>query len=168
MVASLLFASAPEARAGFILSVDDEGDCQAGGTNCDVYLFDDGDGIINYTGLIDNWAVTMTIGMSKPAIGDGEPEMQFNSVDLSSSKNGGTIYLSLTDTDFTSPEDVTNWTTAIFGSTTGTFSLDVYVNGDNQVFSTSGTQVADFQYVASFFEQTVLQQATLEANSPFS
>lgn len=92
-------------------------------------------GRIRYAGGIGNFVINLTTGQSKPVLGSADmPELSLASVDVSSG-TGGTFTIKLTDTDFDTPDGLTQWVTTVEGATTGTLAFDVYVGADNAEFS---------------------------------
>lgn len=143
---SACFASV--SHAAFILHIDDDLDA----TNGRTVIFDgDSDGLISYTGGYGNFSVVVTTGVSQPLLQD-PAKIDLNSIEVSGS--AGTLYIWLTNTDFTAP---VNELTADFGGTTQgdvsfEFSYDVantefggsiFASGDSASAATAGTAFSD-------------------------
>lgn len=97
-------------------------------------------GIVGYTGPIGSqWIVTVSSGASKPELGSAaQPRMDLNSFNFSSD-SGGTIYVELTDTDFTGTGPAT---VALGGVTAGTLHLKTFMDPANAEFAQT-TLIAD-------------------------
>lgn len=157
--ASMLVAAASDARAGFVLELSDAtttvtvSDGGAGDTDADA-------GEIRYSGSIGIFGINLTTGRSKPVLGSTiEPEMQLNSVDVSSSLGGGTLTIRLTDTGFT-PAGATNWIASVIGATAGSLSFDAYIGLDNQEFSTDAA-LAGFNALTGIFAESTSSQVDI-------
>ena len=85
-----------------------------------------------------NWAVNVTTGLSKPALGTADiPMLDLNSVSVSS-VGGGTLNIWLTDTGFTGTANEVNALAAIGGTIAsgGSVSFKTYRDTSNTAFGT--------------------------------
>lgn len=93
---TVLFATAQKAKAVFEMQLTD-------GTAANTVTLVDtnGTGVLSYDGKIGNFSINVTTGLSKPALPAQPPQLDLNSVDVTSSLGGGTLYITLEDTGFT-------------------------------------------------------------------
>jgi hypothetical protein len=98
----------------------------------------DGDGIVSFGGPLAGWAINLTSGLSKPALGSANmPILDLISFNLSSDSTGS-INIWLTDTDFTGLTSPTSLTAAIGGTTFGgNISYQTYFDPSNTAFGTA-------------------------------
>ncbi len=93
---AVLVATAQNAKAVFEMQLTD------GKAADTVTLVDtNGTGVLSYYGSIGNFTISVTTGLSKPALPAQPPQLDLNSVDVSSVTGGGTLYITLEDTGFT-------------------------------------------------------------------
>jgi hypothetical protein len=105
----------------------------------------DADGVVLFIGSLGNFSVNVTTGLSGPALAGPYPHMDLNSVNLANPA-GGTIQIALSQTGFTSPADVLPFLVTWGGTLSGlgsTASIDVFIDTDDALFSTNGTNVGD-------------------------
>ena len=125
-LALLLGAVAAPANAGFILTLESEGTTVTIADN----MADDLDaraGAISYFGSIGEFDLILSGGVSKPFI---ENKMDLFSLTVSGS--GGTLIVSLTDTDF--DQTVSRAGFGIGGTTTGTVGYEAFLDDSNAEF----------------------------------
>jgi hypothetical protein len=97
-----------------------------------------GDGIVIFSGGLGNWIWNIASGFSKPAIGSAvAPELDLNSVNLSSSGPAGTVNIWLTDTDFSAQTSLANMMAAIGGTTSGSINYRTFMDAGNTAFGTT-------------------------------
>jgi hypothetical protein len=97
-----------------------------------------GDGIVIFSGGLGNWIWNIASGFSKPALGSAvAPELDLNSVNLSSSGPAGTVNIWLTDTDFSAKSSLTDMMAAIGGTTSGEISFRTFMDAGNAAFGTT-------------------------------
>jgi hypothetical protein len=97
-----------------------------------------GDGVVVFSGGLGNWIWNIASGFSKPALGSAVlPELDLNSVNLSSSGPAGTVNIWLTDTDFNAKPALTNMMAAIGGTTSGEISYRTFMDSGNAAFGTT-------------------------------
>ena len=89
-------------------------------------------GVVSSTASVGNWGVNVTTGLSYPVIGASDkPELDLNSVNVTSGQLGGTLEILLEDTYDTLGEfndSITGFQFAVGGTTRGTVDYKVYVN----------------------------------------
>jgi len=91
-------------------------------------------GGVLYNGALGVFIVNITTGITKPLIGGMDyPMMDLNSLNLSSS-SAGTLTIKWTDTGFTLPDTLSGFNSFIGGTTTGTVTLDTYLDEKNDAF----------------------------------
>ena len=116
--------------------------------------FDD-NGTVLFVGSVGSWVFNVTIGLADPMNGD---DASTSSLDLASlnvsgrSETGGTLYISLTDTDNMVPYGDTNYYVGVGGNTDGTVTFASYVDSTNAAFGT----------------ETLLYETAVLTGSPFS
>lgn len=130
--AALFVAMSAPAEAAFKLSVSD-------GVGAPIVITDNGSGdasaLVGKITVVDvvdgNWSVDAT-GLSKNQLGSASsPEMDLNSIDVSSG-TGGTVTIMLTDTGFTNA--LTSILTSIGGTTDGVISYSLFWDPSNTEF----------------------------------
>ncbi len=130
LLASALFCA--PAQATLILSISD-GDETVTSTDFD------SDGAVVFIGSVGDWVFNVTIGVADPLNGD---DLTTSSLDLTSinvsgtSESGGTLYISLTDTDNNVPIGETNFYVGVGGNTDGNVSFTSYIDTTNAEFGT--------------------------------
>jgi len=131
----MLFVSS--AQATLTLSISD-------GLDTDTVTDLDGNGGVLYIGSIGDWILNITIGVADPFIGDSNTSrLDLSSLNVTgSSESGGTLYISLTDTDNDVPVGETGYSIDIGGTTGGSISFQSYVDSSNTPFGT-GTLLYD-------------------------
>ena len=146
----------PAAHAVLTLSLDDGG----GPT---IVTDDDGDGVVSYGGVLTNFTINATTGVSKPAL-IGTPSLfDLNSVNVSN--GAGTLVLELSDTDFTTPGMLL--TAAIGGTTDGSVSYEAFVNTANgDPFQ--GTLIDSEAFSETPFAGSDMLALSLTPGSPYS
>lgn len=92
-------------------------------------------GAVTFVNLLDpQWFVNVTTGLSKPLLGSpSTPELDLNSVNVSSLPGAGWLDIELTDTGFT-PTTGANFLAAIGGTTGGSVSFTTYFDSSNAEF----------------------------------
>jgi hypothetical protein len=97
-----------------------------------------GDGVVLFLGGLGNWFLNVAAGISKPALGSADaPELDLNSLNLSSSGAATTVNVWLTDTDFTAKSAAVGLVAAIGGTTSGTISYRTFYDSSNTAFGTA-------------------------------
>jgi PEP-CTERM motif-containing protein len=126
------------------------------------------DGVVLFTGSLPGWAVNITSGLSKPAVGSAEaPLLDLASVNLSSSfGTSGSIDIWLTDTDFTAIPTQASVLSAIGGTTSGTISYQTFFDPSNTPFGTANLLTSVGPFGSAAFSSTA--DATLSSTDPFS
>ncbi|MCC7049682.1 MAG: PEP-CTERM sorting domain-containing protein [Alphaproteobacteria bacterium] len=102
-------------------------------------------GALTFIGPIGNFTVNVASGLSNPALAAPYPHLDLSSVNVASAA-GGSLTVRLSQTGFTSLDTARSFATSWGGTLSGTgstASFDVFVNPDDGLFSTTGTQVAD-------------------------
>ena len=96
-------------------------------------------GVVSYSGPVGSqWLITVNTGTSKPALGSAaQPDIDLNSFDISSA-TGGTLFVDLTDTEYTGSGPAT---ANIGGNTAGTVIVKTFVDYANTPFG-QGTLIA--------------------------
>jgi len=100
-------------------------------------------GVVVFNGSIDNFTVAVATGISKPVVGGlSLAQLDFSAVTVTSD-SGGTLTISLTDTDYGPGSGDTTLTSEIGGVTDGTTTFQGYLDPGNHEFGmdcTSGFQ----------------------------
>jgi hypothetical protein len=97
-----------------------------------------GDGIVAFNGALGNWTLNVATGISKPALGSADtPELDLNSVNLSSAGAASTVNIWLTDTDFSAKSSLVGMVAAIGGTTSGQISYRTFYDAGNTAFGTA-------------------------------
>jgi len=98
-------------------------------------------GSIVFIGAVGGFNVQTATGLSKPAVGSAIVAVMDFSVVTTTGASGGTLVISLTDTDFGAGSGDTTLTSSIGGTTTGTTSFQSFLDTANTEFGTSGATV---------------------------
>ena len=132
-----------------------------------------GAGAVTFIGSVGNFSTNVVTGTAVPALSPPSPHLDLNSVDVASAA-GGTLVIKLSQTDFNSTDALLKFLTSWGGTISDqipdpnscpgcSVDLDVYVNLDNGLFSTTGTQVADFNFLnEGVFGNTNLANAAVD------
>lgn len=136
-VAATLIATmalAHNAQAAFVMSLEDTGT----GDYVQIYDGSGNDsggplGVISYSGIVGNFDINVTTGISKPVIGPGA--LDLNSINVSSG-SGGTLVVRISDTDFTGPAPAT-YNAAYGGTTDGAVDFSFLYDVGNSEFGGS-------------------------------
>jgi len=108
--------------------------------------------VVYTTAMGPEWLVNVTTGLSKPLLGfAGAPELDLNSVDVSS-MSGGWLDIELTDTGFTA-QDAAYFLASIGGTTNGSISYRTYMDSSNLAFG-QGTELTSFSALGPAFSNT--------------
>ena len=139
LVATL--ALAHSAQAAFVMSLEDTG------TGDYVQIYDGAGndsggplGVISYSGIVGNFDINVTTGISKPAIGLGTIDL--NSINVSSG-NGGTLVIRISDTDFSGPTSAL-YNAAYGGTTDGSVDFSFFYDAGNTEFGGSSFASGSF------------------------
>ena len=90
--------------------------------------------VVVLSSLGSAWSVNVTTGISKPVLGSPSiPELDLNSVNVSTSGGPAWIDIELTDTGFTE-QDAVAFVAAIGGTTSGSISYKTYFDASNEKF----------------------------------
>jgi hypothetical protein len=147
--AGALFTAASDAQAALKLELSDSS------TTVTVTDNNPGDhsstsGKISYSGSIGIFGINLSTGYSKPVLGSAtEPELQLNSLDVSSSFKGGTLTIKLSDTGFTTT-GATHWISSISGATSGSVGFSAYITESDG----SSTNVANLDGLNGLFSES--------------
>lgn len=127
--ACLLFAS--PAQATLILTLSD-------GTNTQTITDVGDDGAVLFVGGLGDWILNVTLGVGDPLIGDtNKARLNLSSLNVMGwSESGGTLTISLTNTDVSVPYGDTSYSVDIGGTTDGWISFQSYVDSTNTAFGT--------------------------------
>jgi hypothetical protein len=128
-VGSLILAA--PAQATLILTLSD-------GTESVTSTDLDADGAVIFIGSVGDWVLNITTGVTDPLIGDdSSSRLDLSSINVTGSSNsGGTLYISLTDTNNTVPIGDTHYSIGVGGFTDGSISFRSYVDSTNTAFGT--------------------------------
>ncbi|HNP62601.1 MAG TPA: PEP-CTERM sorting domain-containing protein [Woeseiaceae bacterium] len=129
IVASLLLAS--PAQATLILTLSDGENTQT--------ITDVGDnGAVLFVGSVGQWILNVTLGVSDPLIGDSnKARLDLSSLNVMGlSNSGGSLTISLTNTDVSVPHGDTNFSVDLGGTTDGQISFQSYIDSTNTAFGT--------------------------------
>lgn len=156
---AILIGTASEGYAAFKVQVSD-------GVTTATIVDSDNDGFITYSGGVGDFNINMVTSLSKPLIGSAtSPAMHLDSLNVTSSTSstGGTLTVSVTDTDFTSTSSIIQFLTLLGGTTDGSVSLVAYVDSNNTEFGTT-TMIADFGTLSGAFSGTQVFDAYLDGS----
>ena len=163
--AALLFALAPmSSKAGLILTLDDLSTVGTDVTVVDGAISDilSQSGQVGYAGSVGTWALSFTAGT-------GYDVSDIWGIDLStlsvSSSSGGTLRISLTETDLGYTPGPFTVSSAIGGTTNGTVSYKAYADDSNAAF---GTGTALFSGLGTGLAFAGSGATTLNLSNPFS
>ncbi len=124
------------------------------------------DGVVVFSGSLGNWIWNIASGFSKPALGSAVlPELDLNSVDLSSAGPAGTVNIWLTDTDFSAHSALTSMMAAIGGTTSGEISLRTFMDAGNAAFGTT-TELTNVSSLSGAFSSTA--GGAFSSENPYS
>jgi hypothetical protein len=133
-------------------------DNQAGDTSADV-------GVVGFNGSIDGFDVAVVTGISKPVVGGlSLAQLDFSAVTVASD-SGGTLTISLTDTDYGPSSGDTTLRSEIGGTTNGTTTFQGYLDPANTEFGMDCTTGFQGPFGGAF-DDTVTSPCTL--SGPFS
>jgi hypothetical protein len=124
---ALLFGLGQPSKASLMLEVSD-------GTTTQTAV--GASGIATFLGAIGNFAANVTTGISKPLIGSVfQPILDLNSIDVTSANAGGTLTISLTDTDFIGAGGIIQALSTIGGTlASGSLKVDTFLDCGNKAF----------------------------------
>lgn len=164
LTATLLLA-VNTAHAAFILTIDDDPNDTAGEARIvitDNLLGDESldTGVIEYSQDYGFFFVTVTVGVSKPSLAGTPTIMDLNSIDISGS--AGSLYSSLTDTDFTGAPS--NLVASFGGVTDGSVDFSFLYDNNNAEFG--GTAFATSTNNNGAFSDTIVGAAA--SSGPYS
>ncbi len=173
LIGAWLLGTTPSANASLILTLDDLATVGV----LDIIIVDngsvgtatpkgasttaDGDalsGVINYTGVVGNFSVNATTGISKPVIGSGG----LGTIGLSSvsvSGGAGTLEIMLTDTDFNAPFETIILANLLGGTTDGTILAKGFLDTANAEFGDSFSLPEQGLFGPGSFSSTVSASA---------
>lgn len=121
-------------------------------------------GVITFNAPIEDFTINVTTGITKPVIGSPfDPQIHLSSVDVTTVA-GGTLTIKFTDTDFLG--EYSSSYTAIGGLTSGTLSLESYLDDANTPFGT-GILLADMGPFTGPFASTASSSFAL-SGIPYS
>ena len=152
LMAGGLFLAAEQAGAAPIMTLSD-------GTTT-VTVTDSGAGDINslacaitFNGTVGNFTLNVTTGVSKPVLGSPTwPNMDLNDISVSS-KGGGTLTITFSDSGFTGFDGSAKLFSDVGGVTEGTARFQVWVDSDNTLLAKT-TQIADLGSFGGAFSGT--------------
>jgi hypothetical protein len=142
LLALFFFAYAPQSHATAVLTLSD-------GTTTQTVNDTDGDGVASFSGMIGNFVVNVTTGLSKPTL---TPSISGQLMDLDSldvvSSGGGTLTITWEDFGFTN--QVTGLQMGIGGTVSGNGTVDykAYANNTNGD-PLAGTLLGDLSFNGS-------------------
>jgi|GEM_PF-1040302 len=106
----------------------------------------DASGAVTFVGKIGVWSTNVSTGLTMPEIGDAiRPQLDLNSVDVSSS-SGGTLTINFWETGFGPwPIDLTGFSFDVGGTTQGTVDVDAWISLSNSsdITDSSWTKLVD-------------------------
>jgi hypothetical protein len=124
------------------------------------------DGAVLFAGSLAGWAVNVTSGFSKPALGTSSaPSLDLASVNLSSNQSSGWIDILLTDTDFTL-SSAAPVLAAIGGTTNGTISYKTFYDSSNTAFGMANLLTSVGPFGSTAFSDSAT--GTIQSGTPFS
>ena len=125
-----------------------------------------GDGVVIFSGALGSWVWNIASGFSKPALGSAlNPELDLNSVNLSSAGAGGTVNIWLTDTDFSPRASLTSLMASIGGTTSGEVTYRTFMDAGNAAFGTT-TELTSMNSLGGAFSSTA--SGLLSSAGPYS
>ncbi len=125
-------------------------------------------GTITFSGPLGNFVVNVTTGITKPILGSATaPQMDLNSVNVTSQLLGGTIQIMFTDTDFIGP--VAGFFQAMIGGTTqGTVVFNTYLDPGNVPFGTAIALTPTATFTPGAFSGTFNSSSILPVLTTYS
>lgn len=155
-----MLSPAPLANAAFVLEIDND----LNALNGRISVTDgDADGLVTYSGGYGDFSIVVSTGVTQPAIAD-PVKMDLNSIQVTSSgsSSGGTLYMWLTNTDFSGP--VPSFTADFGGTTQGSISFEFLYDTANSEFG--GTAFASGDSVSSSTGGSAFSNSLSGAVSP--
>ena len=112
-------------------------------------------GVLSFNGSIGQFLFNVTTGISKPLLGSPlQPYMDLNSVDLANpAGSGGTLTISLTDSDFIGGGTTATAFNTIGGTLGGPLSVDTFMDCSNAAFG-QGTPLTHQAFSGNPFSGT--------------
>jgi hypothetical protein len=103
-------------------------------------------GVVTVVSSLGSFVVNVATGVSNPVLSGPYPHMDLNSINVNTG-GAGTLQVMLSQTGFTSAEAalafLTTWGGTLSGAAGSTVDLDVFINTDDSLFGTTGTNVGD-------------------------
>jgi hypothetical protein len=132
-----------------------------------VTLSDSGIGSVSYNGSVGNFILNVTTGITYPILGTpGAPQLDLNSVNLSSS-SGGTLTIMYSANNFTTLDaGISGLITHLGGTTTGTVDLKLYTDAANTLFGKTTLLANLGPYSSGAFSGSV--QTNVQPTGPYS
>lgn len=94
-------------------------------------------GVVAFAGPIGDFALTSSVGLTKPTLGSPtKPSIDLLSVQLSSAIASASIEVAFSDTDFNTPGPTITLPSLIGGTTNGTIRYQTFASLTNTVFAT--------------------------------
>lgn len=116
-------------------------------------------GVVGYNGAVGSgWIVNVATGITKPLSGTAFiPYMDLNSVNLS--LTAGSLHVLFSETGFISNTAVTGFTTAVGGTTAGTYEVKSFFDVGNTLFAETGALADLGPYPVGAFSGTETNSA---------
>jgi len=106
----------------------------ADGAGCDLNPLA---GAVTFIGAVGNFNLNVTTGITYPQLGtSADPQIDLNSVDLSSS-GGGTLTILVSEIGYSGP--TSSFNTAVGGTTSGTVNFASFLDDSNTLFGTASS-----------------------------
>jgi hypothetical protein len=139
-IASMVVGLEPS-HASLMISLDDGVGDSATITDGSVGDINPAAGAVTFSGSIGNFMINVTTGLSKPVLGSAaDPFIDLNSVDVTSrASTGGTLTLSVTDTDFLGGGGPIDFLSSIGGTAGGNVVDTTYLDCSNAEFGPATT-----------------------------
>lgn len=124
------------------------------------------DGVVIYNGILGNFNVNVTTGITKPVLGSADvPRMDLNSVNLSS-EQGGMIFLGFYEDGFYLSDGLTGFSSSIGGTTDGEVIAGAFLGGTPPFSYMDGTELSFFEFGTGAFSGETVWSG--DPDEPFS
>ena len=174
---AFVMGAVPTAHSLFILELDDTSYGTVPEFTIEDNSSDDNEqtttGIINFSGTVGNFFLSVTTGISKPFLGNNPTvaAMKLSNVTITTT-SGGTLRMRLTDTDFnlsglTTPEQI-SLKSEIGGVISSTINSTGYLDFTNNEFGTTGPSVVHSMLGPGSFAETLINSPITYSGGDFS
>jgi len=124
-------------------------------------------GTVEFIGAVGDFDVNTSVGVSKPLTGSAtDPKLNLNSLNATTVSAPATLYVRLTDTDFTAPAGAVSAELDFGGTTNGTASLAAFLDSTNTEFGTTTPAGSLGPFLPTAFNDTTTTPVLV--TSPYS